>query len=189
MRSVKTSRHLPIRRGVGTERKLCNSRRLIRFQRSASIALALACCALSLDAADDGRHLAGRSDKETKLLERFDKDHDGLLNPTERKLAREWLRQHRPQSSSSSAPERPRLGPKLSPADVKSFPSAPLYDAQVLRTFFVEFENSDWEQELADFYHTDVDVPARLIVDGKTYRKVGVRLHGGSAGFRDAGGR
>ena len=189
MRSVKTSCHLPIRRGVGTERKLCNSSRLLRFQRSASIALALGCCALSLDAADDGQHLAGRSGKETKLLEQFDKDHDGLLNPTERKLAREWLRQHRPQSTASSAPERPRSGSKLSPADVKSFPASPLYDAQVLRTFFLEFDNSDWAQELFDFHHTDVDVPARLIVDGKTYREVGVRLHGGSAGFRDAGGR
>ena len=102
MRSVKTSRRL----ARVKERKLCKRSRLIRFHRSASIALALACCALSLDAADDGQHLAGRSGKETKLLEQFDKDHDGLLNPTERKLAREWLRQDRPQSTASSAPER-----------------------------------------------------------------------------------
>ena len=34
----------------------------------------------------------------------------------------------------------------------------------VLRTLFLEFESADWEKELADFYHTDVEVPAKLTV-------------------------
>ena len=33
-----------------------------------------------------------------------------------------------------------------------------MYDANVLRTIFLEFENEDWEAELADFKSTDVDV-------------------------------
>src|SRR5947207_5877706 len=40
---------------------------------------------------------------------------------------------------------------------------------------------SDWEKELADFYHTDVDVPAKLTVDGKTYPDVGVHFRGASS--------
>ncbi len=77
--------------------------------------------------------------------------------------------------------EPPRPGPKLSPADVKSFPDAPLYDTETLRTFFLEFENADWEKELADFKNTDVEVPAKVMVDGKTYRDVGVHFRGMSS--------
>jgi hypothetical protein len=36
---------------------------------------------------------------------------------------------------------------------------------EVLRTLFLQFEEPDWEKELADFYHTDVDVPA-ILPDG-----------------------
>ncbi len=77
--------------------------------------------------------------------------------------------------------EPPRPGPKLSPADVKSFPDAPLYAMDALRTFFLEFENADWEKELADFKNTDVEVPAKVTVDGKTYRDVGVHFRGMSS--------
>jgi hypothetical protein len=75
-------------------------------------------------------------------------------------------------------------GPKVSPADVKSYPDHKLYDTTILRTIFVEFENKkDWEAELADFYHTDVEVPATVIVDGKKYRNVGIRFRGNSSYF------
>ena len=57
----------------------------------------------------------------------------------------------------------------------------PLYDPATLRTIFLEFENADWEQELADFHNTDVDVPATLTVDGKTYQDVGVHFRGMSS--------
>src|SRR4029077_6013467 len=74
--------------------------------------------------------------------------------------------------------EPPTPGQKLSPADVKSFAEMPLYDPRTVRTFFLEFENADWEKELAEFYHTDVNVPAKLTVDGKTYADVGVHFRG-----------
>jgi spore coat protein CotH len=64
---------------------------------------------------------------------------------------------------------------------VKSFPNAPLYEPQTLRTYFLEFENTDWEKELSDFHGTDVEVPAKLTVDGKTYQDVGVHFRGMSS--------
>ena len=47
--------------------------------------------------------------------------------------------------------------------------------------FFLQFENPAWEKELEAFYRTDVDVPATLTVDGRTYRDVGVRFRGMSS--------
>ena len=50
-----------------------------------------------------------------------------------------------------------------------------------LRTVFLQFENADWEKELAAFNNTDVEVPATLTVDGKTYKDVGVHFRGASS--------
>ena len=66
-------------------------------------------------------------------------------------------------------------------ADVKAYPEAPLYASNVLRTLFVEFESADWEKELEAFHGTDVDVPAKMIVDGKTYQDVGIRFRGNTS--------
>src|SRR5207253_4845157 len=77
--------------------------------------------------------------------------------------------------------EPPQPGEKLTPADVKSYGNESLYDPKVLRTFFLEFEDADWEKELADFKNTDVEVPAKLVVDGKTYLDVGVHFRGMSS--------
>ena len=60
-------------------------------------------------------------------------------------------------------------------------PSAALYDTATLRTVFLQFENADWEQELEAFHNTDVEVPATAIVDGKTYKNVGVHFRGASS--------
>jgi hypothetical protein len=74
-------------------------------------------------------------------------------------------------------------GPKVTPADVKNYPSADLYDTTILRTVFIDFDNKDWEAELADFYHTDVEVPATVTVDGKRYAEVGVHFRGNTSYF------
>lgn len=75
-------------------------------------------------------------------------------------------------------------GPKVTPADVKSYPDKTLYEPTILRTIFLEFDNrTDWEAELADFYRTDVEVPAAVTVDGKTYKNVGVHFRGNSSYF------
>ena len=50
----------------------------------------------------------------------------------------------------------------MSLADVESFAGKPLYEPTTLRTLFLEFEDAEWESEMADFYRTDVEVPATL---------------------------
>jgi spore coat protein CotH len=77
--------------------------------------------------------------------------------------------------------EPAKPGPRVSPDQVKAYPDSNLYEPTVLRTFFLEFENADWEAELADFRQTDVDVPATLTVDGKKYPNVGVHFRGMSS--------
>ncbi|HBY63540.1 MAG TPA: spore coat protein CotH, partial [Solibacterales bacterium] len=88
-----------------------------------------------------------------------------------------------PGGPGSPGAEQPPAQPgrKLSPADVKTYGSEPLYDPKTLRTLFLEFENPEWEKELSDFYRTDVEVPARLTVDGKSYPNVGVHFRGASS--------
>jgi spore coat protein CotH len=134
-----------------------------------------------------------------KLLEQFDKNGDGWLDNEERAAARAFVKKDQPAGGfgfggppkggfgppgfgkGNREPSKP--GPRVAPADVKSYPEAGLYEPTVLRTLFLEFENDDWEAELADFYHTDVDVPATLTVDGKRYPQVGVHFRGMSSYF------
>ena len=132
--------------------------------------------------------------QEIKLVEQFDKNGDGWLNIEERKAARESLKQQNnnrgpggpggrrggfgPPGFGREKQSPPQPGAKLSVGDVKSFPDAPIYASNVVRTLFLEFENTDWEKELADFKNTDVEVPAKLTADGKVYSDVGVHFHG-----------
>ncbi len=62
-------------------------------------------------------------------------------------------------------------------------PGSGLYDTTALRTFFLEFDDDEWLGEMHDFYHTGLDVPADLIVDGDLIRGVGVRYRGNSSFF------
>jgi spore coat protein CotH len=50
-----------------------------------------------------------------------------------------------------------------------------------VRTIFLQFENTEWERELAEFNNTDVEVPASLTLDGVTYPDVGVHFRGMSS--------
>ncbi len=131
----------------------------------------------------------GFGSAEQQVVKQFDKDADGRLDAAERKLAREWLtsstggrgfgrRRFGGFGGRGAAPASE--GRKLSPAQVKSF-TTPLYDAGTLRTIFLRFDSSDWEDELAAFYNTDVEVPATATVDGQTYREVGVHFRGMSS--------
>lgn len=126
-----------------------------------------------------------------KILKDFDKNGDGWLNAEERQAARKEAKKGGgfggPGGRGPGGPggfgggERGKAGPKVKPDEVKAYPDAKLYDPTVLRTLFFEFENADWEQEMQDFHGTDVDVPATLTVDGKTYRNVGVHFRGMSS--------
>jgi spore coat protein CotH len=127
-----------------------------------------------------------------KVVKDFDKNNDGWLNKEERAAARESLKNggggfggkgFGPKGGFGKGGEMPvaKAGPKVTPAEVATYPKAKLYDPTVLRTVFLEFENSDWEAELQDFHNTDVEVPATLVVDGKRYPNVGVHFRGMSS--------
>jgi hypothetical protein len=142
----------------------------------------------------DSISLAGMG-QSTGFVNAFDMDGNGWLNAEERKDARQFLqtRQQGRMSSfnrgslSSNIRTNVKPGPRLKPADVKSYPAnIPLYDIKTLRTLFLEFEEPDWEAEMEAFYQTDIDVPVKMIVDGKTYENVGVRFRGNGS-YRGAG--
>ena len=125
------------------------------------------------------------AEPDIPLVDRFDRDGNKRLDYVERSAAREYLTAHPELRRAVRPPSMTRRGtpgPKLMPKDVRSFPvSISLYDAATVRTLFLQFEHDDWEQELAAFYHTDVEVPATVIVDGKTYRDVGVSFRGNNS--------
>ena len=137
----------------------------------------------------------GRMGQVRALTKDHDQDGDGILDATERQSAREFLaeeRRNNPRRRGFGPPGGPRgrfggdaeeaepiqPGESISPEDVAVYPNLPIFDSSVIRTFFLNFENEDWEAELADFNNTDVDVPATLEVDGKTYQNVGTHFRG-----------
>lgn len=124
--------------------------------------------------------------EKVQLVKRFDTNGDGWLNAEERQTARVFLKEQGTRPRPGTGPRRqfrsaPEPGPRINPADVPACPDAPLYAANVLRTFFLKFEEADWENELEEFHGTDVDVPADLTVDGTAYPGVGVRFRGASS--------
>lgn len=141
----------------------------------------------------------GPNQPERKLVDQFDKDKDGRLNGDERKAARDFLN-----STSAQGPGGGRMGgrggrggpggpggaaagpaapgPKIAPSDVTPATTG-LYDDATLRTLFLTFDSPDWEAELIAFNNTDVEVPATLVVDGKTYKDVGTNFRGASSFF------
>lgn len=119
-----------------------------------------------------------------KILKDFDKDKNGWLNTEERKAAREVAKSGGRKGGfgfGRGKQDPPHPGPKVAIEDAQTFPGKPLYDAGILRTIFVEFENADWESEMEDFHGTDVEVPATVIVDGKKYANVGFHFRGMSS--------
>ena len=135
-----------------------------------------------------GRGGMGRRSGDVKLLEQFDKDQNGWLNAEERQAARESQgasnqggRRGGRRGGGNSSPVTP--GPKLSPADVKTYKGVPLFDRGTLRTIFLTFENDGWEKEMVGFYHTDVELPATMLIDDKAYENVGVQFRGNSSFF------
>jgi hypothetical protein len=121
--------------------------------------------------------------QRVELLKDFDKDNNGLLDAAERKAARDFLRTQpvRGRGGRGGGSGPVAAGPNVKPSDAKVYGSEALYDPSVLRTFFLQFEENDWEQELQEFYRSDVKVPAKLTVDGKTYENVGVSFRGNSS--------
>ncbi len=127
------------------------------------------------------RGFGGGMGPRLQLIPQFDTDGDGRLNGAERSVARQYLRglPRRGGGFRAGVAFAPGgLGRRLDPPEVRTYGSEPFYDMAVLRTLFFDFESADWERELADFWHTDVEVPARLTVDGRVYPGVGIHFRG-----------
>lgn len=121
--------------------------------------------------------------QDVELVPSFDKDGDGRLNPAERRAARDYaesLGLNRGRGGRGGvvvvAP-----GPLVSPDAVRPYPTTPFYDPDTLRTLFLRFDDAEWERDLMAFRRSDVDVPAALTIDGRTYPDVGVQFHGNSS--------
>jgi hypothetical protein len=134
----------------------------------------------------------GGVQEDWKLRKQFDKDKSKVLEAAERAEARKYIQaeaeagrdpRRGPRGFGRGRGEPGRPGKQIAPGSVKDYPNAPLFDPAVLRTLFFEFESQDWEKELSDFYRTDVEVPAKLTVDGKFYKDVGVSFRGASSYF------
>ena len=128
------------------------------------------------------------------LVEKFDKDGDGRLNTEERAAAQAdggaggggfggfgGGRGPGGRGGPGGPREPSKPGIKIAVDEAPKYPDADLYDTSVLRTLFITFENEKWEEELAAFNNTDVEVPAKLVVDGKTYPEIGVHFRGMSS--------
>ena len=126
------------------------------------------------------------AEEDIKLVDRFDRNSDRRLDRSERQAAREyWIAQpepRRPVRIGQRSTQVGTPGAKLTQSDVQQYASTvPLYDADTLRTIFLDFEHDDWETELAAFYHTDVELHATLRMDGRSYRDVGVNFRGNNS--------
>ncbi|MEM6364456.1 MAG: CotH kinase family protein, partial [Planctomycetota bacterium] len=145
----------------------------------------------------------GPDRSETKIVDQFDSDQNGWLNAKERSAARVFATKSMgeklgggfgfggprgrggppggggPFGRGPSAEATP--GRQIMKTSVDFFPDAGLYDVDIVRTVFIDFENDDWEKELEDFRRTDVDVPATLTVDGEVYEGVGIHFRGASS--------
>ena len=125
------------------------------------------------------------AEEDTPLLARFDRNNSKRLERPERDSARAFLSAHpelRPPMRTQMLPATGTPGARVSPRDVTRYPaSVPLYAPDAIRTVFLTFEHTDWEREVADFWHTDVEVAATLEVDGHTYRDVGVSFRGNNS--------
>lgn len=123
------------------------------------------------------------------VADQFDADKDGQLSREEREAAQAYMHEQR---EGNRAPSRPsgRTSPNTDlQADIEASQAATpagkpdLYAPDTLRTVYLRFHDEDWYEQLGDFYHTDIDVPADLIVDGQVYPTVGVRFRGTSSYF------
>jgi hypothetical protein len=126
------------------------------------------------------------AEEDLPLVKQFDLNKDKRLDHAERSSARKHLTAHpelrKPVRIVGRVTRTGSPGVRLTERDVQSYPSGvSLYERSALRTFFLEFEHPDWEQELEAFWHTDVEVAATLRVDGKTYRDVGVSFRGNNS--------
>jgi hypothetical protein len=129
----------------------------------------------------------GPNRPEIKIAEKHDADGNGYLDPVERKAALEELttinanNPRRRGGPRGPAREPGRPGAKVMPEQVQNHPGHALYDPSILRTIFIQFDTENWEEEMAAFKETDVEMPATVIADGEKYELVGLKFRGQSS--------
>ncbi len=116
---------------------------------------------------------------EVQLNSRFDRDKNGYLDKSERRAAYNALTGNEQAGNlNADVAQVPMRNPKLTPGQVKTYPGKPLYEPLTLRTVFLNFEDPDWEAQMMAYKGTDIEMPATAIVDGRTYKNVGVHFRG-----------
>lgn len=88
-------------------------------------------------------------------------------------------------NNQTSQPNRVRV----TEGSVKKFPTKSLYDTSILRTFFLTIDVDDWEKHMTSLKGTDLDVGAKLVVDDKEFKNVGLRFRGNSSFSRIGSGK
>ena len=130
--------------------------------------------------------------QERKLVKDFDKDGDGRLNRQERLAARDSEAER--ERARAAGPGRRGFGPPPGfggeesrrararaspPRTSKTFPrQAPLRPRRPPHPLPRRSKTRTGRPSSADFYRTDVEVPATLTVDGRKYPGVGVHFRG-----------
>ena len=60
-------------------------------------------------------------------------------------------------------------------------PTSELYDIEKVQTIYLEFNQTNWYQQLLNNYQKKIDIPANLTFNGNTYFNVGVRFRGNTS--------
>ena len=122
----------------------------MRLRRDCLLAIALTLTAGLSQAQSGGRGFGGVRE-DAKILRRYDKDGDGVLNTAERRSALADFGFDVSQVSQAPVPAAKRL----TPAQVRQYTSEPLFEPGVVRTLFLNFDTPTWEDELAVFKDSD----------------------------------
>ena len=136
---------------------------------------------------------------ERDLIAEFDQNENGRLEKAEREEALADLKKNPQTFGRGKKGGKGRFGRggrrgggevvenkpgrKIKPSDVTSYPSYPLYDDTIMRTFFIDFDFDTWESDMAQLKDYGVDIGATVTVDEKQYKDVGVRFRGNSSFF------
>jgi hypothetical protein len=135
---------------------------------------------------EGGAGPAGPNRTILRLTDKYDVDKNGYLDPAERKKALKEIAANprgggRPGMRPGGMQLEGKPGPKVSVADVEKFSDRALYHPDTLRTIFIRFDVDSWEEDMAQFKETDVQMPATVIVDGQEYPMVGIKFRGQSS--------
>ena len=129
---------------------------------------------------------------DMKLVEKFDADENGILNAEERLEAIKFIESERAKQNTRGRRGGRRGGGRNRPKGTEGLAvavnevaveDAAFFEPSVFRTIFLEFDEDDWEKQLEIFKPTDVEIAAKMTVDGKPYPDVGVSFRGASSFF------